>query len=103
MSLHQFAAFVVRQRVPVALFAASLAHVVETHNRPLRQSRINAFLPVMFHALAKRFHRFGEFFGFQLDVLFLFEDLRVFFLGRDVFAFLGEGQVTVNRREHIRA
>src|SRR5215467_16304339 len=61
VSFHQFAAFVIRQGVPVALFAAALAHVIKTNYRPIRQRRINAILPVMLHSVAKRFQRFFEF------------------------------------------
>ena len=54
VAFHQFAALLIRQRVPVPLFAAALVHVIKTNDRPIGQRRINALLPVMFHPLAKR-------------------------------------------------
>src|SRR5204863_2104895 len=53
VSFHELAAFVVRQRVPVALLAAALAHVVKTNHRPIGQRGINAFLPVVLDSFAK--------------------------------------------------
>src|SRR2546430_2090336 len=60
VSFHQFAALVIRKRVPIALLAASFAHIIEAYYRPIGQRRINALLPIMLHPLAKGFHRFSE-------------------------------------------
>src|SRR5262245_34543541 len=54
VTFHQFAAFVIRKRIPVALFAAAFAHIVETNHWPIRQRWVNALLAVMPHSLAKR-------------------------------------------------
>src|SRR2546429_289336 len=60
VSFHQFAALVIRKRVPIALLAASFAHIIEAYYRQIGQRGINAFLPITFHPLAKGFHRFSE-------------------------------------------
>src|SRR5439155_2459543 len=90
MSFHQFAALVIRERIPIALFTAALAHIIKANYRPIGQRGIYPLLPVMFHSVAKRMHRFGELLRVQLDVLLLLERLRVIFLCRDVFTFLSE-------------
>src|SRR5438034_3528558 len=53
VSFHQFAAFIIRQRIPVALLAAALGHVVKTNHRPIGQRRINALISIMLNSLAK--------------------------------------------------
>src|SRR3954470_621277 len=35
VSFHQFAPFIIWQRIPVALLAAALAHVIKTNHRPI--------------------------------------------------------------------
>src|SRR5262249_13029242 len=92
VAFHQFAALIIWKRVPVALFAATLAHVIETNHRPIRQRGINTLLSVMVYSLAKRRQRFIE-----LSWIFAnarLETCSVFILGRDVFAFLGQRQIT---------
>src|SRR5438034_7431003 len=53
VSFHQFAAFIIRQRIPVALLAAALAHVIKTYYRPIGQCGINTLLSIMLNSLAK--------------------------------------------------
>ena len=90
MTFHQFAAFVIRKRIPVALFAAALAHVIETNQRPIRQRRINALLPIMRHPFRETFHRSLEFRCPRFQILFACERLGVL-LGRgSIFALFGE-------------
>src|SRR4030095_6710436 len=51
---HQFAALIIRQRIPIPLFAAAFAHVIKANDRPVGQRGINALLPVMFYPLVRR-------------------------------------------------
>ena len=100
---HELAALLEGERIPILLFAAALAHVVETNDRPVGQCRINALVPVFFHPLAECRHRLREFGRTRFEFLFGLERARVFFFGRRVFALLGEREITVNRHEHVGA
>src|SRR5947199_452958 len=83
------------------MLAPALAHIIETDHWPVGQRRINPLLAIMFHPLAKRDESLLQL--CRIASSFVIEAVDIIFLGRDIFALLGQRQITVDRREDGQA